>query len=294
VAFISLSIQCILQASRKLVFCSSLGIESVQWRSDENPYFPKDEYERQKKLLDPRIFDMKYNGTFARMAGLVYMDFKESMNITPPGPLPAITPDKYHIFGGIDFGYNHPFALVCRAIARDGSHDYQTAEFSQSFLDPVQQVSITKQFMNENQIEMFYADSADPGMIDLLNKAGIVTSPVKKGPDSIVNGIGLHQSLIRTGYYKLFRGKCPNTLDELEQYHYPEDKGLELGVKDTPVDAYNDLLDANRYVTMMTQALREQRQKDSAFVPDKTRLERLLDGEMQQNTPEGEDAWFDD
>jgi len=55
-------------------------VDIIQWRSIDNPYFPKAEYERQKKMLDSRVFAMKYEGTFQKMAGLVYEDFDRTLN----------------------------------------------------------------------------------------------------------------------------------------------------------------------------------------------------------------------
>jgi histidyl-tRNA synthetase len=46
----------------------------IQVRSVDSPYFPKEEFDRQQKLLDPRRFAMKYMGQFGKMQGLVFPD----------------------------------------------------------------------------------------------------------------------------------------------------------------------------------------------------------------------------
>ena len=61
-------------------------VDFFNYRSIDNPYFPKAEYERQKRILDPIRFAMKYDGHFGKMEGLVYPDVKFIKAIPlPPG-----------------------------------------------------------------------------------------------------------------------------------------------------------------------------------------------------------------
>ena len=95
----------------------------IQARSDENPYFPRKEYERKKRTMDPRRFNMMYGGQFDKAEGLVYDCFDEIEHVCEPFILPAGTV----YYAGVDWGYTHPFALVVRAITPDGFH-YQISE----------------------------------------------------------------------------------------------------------------------------------------------------------------------
>ncbi|MQY69791.1 MAG: terminase, partial [Firmicutes bacterium] len=47
----------------------------IQFSSIDSPYYPRKEYERAKRTLDRRIFEMRYMGLFRKMAGLVYAEF---------------------------------------------------------------------------------------------------------------------------------------------------------------------------------------------------------------------------
>lgn len=247
-------------------------VEIVQFRSIDNPFFPQDEYERQKRLLDPRMFAMRYEGQFERMAGLVYQDFDHN-NYTDACKLDM---RNYRVFGGIDFGYTDPFAIVIRAISRDGSHDYQIDEYKRSGHTPDEQAAIVKQFHRDYGVERFFADSADPGMIAMFTKCGLPVVGVKD--KTLELGIAQHLSLIRSKAYKIFRGKCPETEKEYESYQY-KDFDVDKPVTAKPLDINNHLMDANRYVTTETEAIRES--MAPKFRPDRTHLQRLLSGEYR-------------
>lgn len=89
-----------------------------------------------------------------------------------------------------------------------------------------------------------YADSADPKSIDELCKHGLTVKPVTKGADSIMYGIGLMQEKPF-----LITKRSTNLKKELENYTWAKDKdGNEMN---KPIDAFNHLVDAARYLEMM-------------------------------------------
>ena len=250
-------------------------ITVIQFRSCDNPYFPKEEYENQKRVLDPRVFERKYGGTFTRMAGLVYPEFGPDNLIQP------FKPDisKHFICAGVDIGYENPFAISIRAIARDGTKDFQIAEFYKSFMDPVQRTNVLLQLKQVYNIEQFYIDSAHPDQISLFQSAGLPAVPVEKGPGSIQHGISLHAELIRSATYQVIEDRCPNTIAEYETYHYPEDQdNRECNASENPVPMNDHLMDANRYTTMMTMGIRLKAKEDNKFIPAKSHLELLNEG----------------
>jgi PBSX family phage terminase large subunit len=256
-------------------------IEIIQFTSADNPYFSKEEYERQRSLLDPRMFAMRYQGQFERMAGLVYSDFNR-YNYRD-----AFTIDRsrYHIFAGIDWGYTDPYAITVRAINRDGSQDYQISEYYKTGQTPDEQMEVAKQFQQTYGIERFYADSADPGLIAHFSKGGVRISAVSN--KAINYGISLHNSIIRTNVHQIFRGKCPWTEKEYESYQY-KTYDIDGTITDNkPLDLNNHLMDANRYVTVETQWIRDKSIPN--FVPAKTHLQQLLAGEFSSS--KGDDFW---
>lgn len=256
-------------------------IEVIQFRSLDNPYFPKEEYEAQKRNLDPRIFEMKYGGTFQKMAGLVYPDFNDNDNMCDPF---KFNKKDYYVCAGVDLGFTNEFAIAIRAIRYDGKYDYQIGEHYQKFQDPVKKTEVLKELQVRYNIEQFFVDSEDPGQISMFQAAGLPACGVKKGPNSVEYGIQLHSSLIRRSIYKVFRGKNPYTIDEYETYHYPESPGNdEDAIKEKPVAIKDHLMDANRYVTMMTQWIYQAAEQESIIVYPKSHLQELQEANKERD-----------
>lgn len=219
----------------------------VQARSDENPYFPKEEYERRKATMDPRRFNALYNGEFEKMHGLVYDCFDDEIHVTQPQQLPYGT--KY--YAGVDWGTTHPFCIHVRAITPAGLH-YQVSEFYKTGLTIMDMIIAAQKLKQIWGIQLFYCDPAEPGYIEEFNRNGL---PAIGAVNDIVKGIGLHYALIKQGKFKIFGSNCPYTLDEYESYRYPEPKDLRPDQPDKeqlPVDQDNHAMDAARYATIMT------------------------------------------
>jgi len=216
-------------------------VDFFNYRSIDNPFFPKAEYDRQKRILDPIRFAMKYDGQFGRMEGLVFGDVKFIKAL----PLPPGT--RY--FGGVDWGYTDPFALVIRAITPDGIH-YRVAEFAKSRMDIDEIIQVCKSRKQLYNIEKFICDPSQPGSIAKFNRAGLTAI---KGINDITDGIDEHRSLIRTQRFFIFEDENPYGQDEYSQYHYPEQKDLKIdedSKERIPVDKDNHTIDADRYVSM--------------------------------------------
>ena len=90
-------------------------VELVQARSDENPYFPKAEFELKKRTMDPRRFNMVFGGEFHKLEGLVYNCFDEEVHITDHSPKSSGT-----VVAGVDWGYTNPSVIVVMHIDLDG------------------------------------------------------------------------------------------------------------------------------------------------------------------------------
>lgn len=88
----------------------------------------------------------------------------------------------------------------------------------------------------------FIADSSSPQSIEELKRSGINCKPVVKG--SILHGIDL---IKRHNFF--VTSQSVNLQNELQQYVWKQDK--ELKNLDEPVDNYNHLVDAIRYVLQM-------------------------------------------
>jgi len=74
--------------------------EIINFKSIMNPIFPREEYDRMKRILPAWKFHMFYDGTFERPAGLIYSDYDETTQKIKPFDIPAEWPR----YVGIDFG----------------------------------------------------------------------------------------------------------------------------------------------------------------------------------------------
>lgn len=219
----------------------------IQARSDENPYFPKKEFERKKAQMAPSRFNMIYGGNWEKMEGLVYDCFSEDIHVIPAFVLPVGTRFK----AGIDWGYTHPFVLKVRGITPDGVH-YDVDEIYRTGLTITDIVKICKAIDQLWGIDTFYCGPDRPENIQELNRHGITAVPAK---DDVKLGCDLHYELIKSGKYFVFEGKCPHTVDEYGMYHWPtaDDPKVDQDVKErNPVKQFDDALDCTRYITAST------------------------------------------
>jgi hypothetical protein len=223
-------------------FIQSL-VHLCQAKSAENPYFSSKEYDLKSKTMDARRFSMMYGGNFDKAQGLVYDILDSKQHAIAPIKLPAGT----RFFGGLDWGYTDPTAIVVRGVTEDGSH-YTVDELRLDEI--VEQCARLKALYN---IERFFADPSRPDHIASLNTHGI---PTVGATNDILPGIEAHYELIKTGRFYLFKG-CTHSIDEYEMYHYPEPSDLkpdqnQSKLVNVPVDQFNHCMDAERYVTMGT------------------------------------------
>lgn len=219
-----------------------------QARSDENPYFPRGEYELRQTTMDARRFAMIYGGAFDKAEGLVYDVFEQKSHVIDRRKLPHGT--RY--FGGIDWGFTDPTVLVVRAVTPDGCHfqvdeSYKTQQRLSASLDEAYRLT------SLYGIEKWYADPSRPDAINEFNSNGIRTVPAQ---NEILAGIEKQYELIKSNEFFIFRD-CKYTIDEFETYHYQDPKDLKHDQNQgksliLPVDQNNHSMDATRYVTMGT------------------------------------------
>ena len=72
----------------------------INFRSIDNPIFPREEYERARRTLPGWKFAMFYQGLFTRPAGMIYDSFDFDRHVIDPFEIPVHWPR----YGGLDFG----------------------------------------------------------------------------------------------------------------------------------------------------------------------------------------------
>ena len=139
---------------------------------------------------------------------------------------------------GLDFGYtNDPTAAVLCGI--HGNTLYLDEVCYQTHMGSG---DIIKHLRPYSAFDMI-ADSADPRLINDLQRGGLRMTPVVKGAGSVIAGINkmLEMDIVVTS-------RSVNLIHELDNYCWSKDK--EGRFINEPIDKYNHLVDAARYFVL--------------------------------------------
>lgn len=149
---------------------------------------------------------------------------------------------------GLDFGFNHPSALVMTGITKDNT--YVKELLYQSKLTVSKLVERMKKIIpddNEAQLNRqlpIYCDNARPEAIKQIREAGFNAIAVIKGKNSVKEGIDTvkQQDLLITT-------RSTNIINEIQKYKWREDK--DGNVFEEPFKHDDDAMDAIRYSLFM-------------------------------------------
>jgi len=220
--------------------------------------------------------DQEYNCLFTALEGLVYPDFDKCLL---DGPLPLPVPAGVRYVGGIDWGFNNPFAAVWGYVDHDdvlwiGWEAYRRHEILRDNVDFIQAMHDRDPSCPDPKRVMWYADPSGPGEIRECRLAGW---KIVKGFNDIRLGIAAVTTRLREGRLRVLRPRCPELVQEATLYRYPTENEREL-VVEKPLDRYNHALGALRYLIA---------RHDHTFLarPRKGR------GASQPDEPDDDDLW---
>lgn len=231
-------------------------IDFFNWRSIDNPYFPKEFAEKEKARMTPVEYARRYEGKFVRLEGLVW-------NIDESHILKKETIEDYlkypeRTIGGIDWGYTNPSGILIIKI-KDGKY-YVSSEWKETQRTTTDIIQKATEFHKENFIQIWYPDPAEPDRIEEMRKSNMVTGEVNK---SIPLGISKVAELLKE--HKLFiLDSCKELVDEISQYRYDIAKDNRDG-KEIPLKVNDHLCDCLRYAIIgneMGQNFTYQEEKD--------------------------------
>lgn len=208
----------------------------VQWSSVANPEYPKEEYDRAHRTMSPERAAMEYDGQFSGMKGLVYPTLDTCLVDLNPE---EILKKSGKIRGGIDFGWNDPFAAVCGLLDRDDILWIWYERYRSE--TPIETHAQSLPKFDDRPI-MWYCDH-NP---ELLSKLRRSNHRVRRAYKNIIAGIDAVNSRIYSGRLKILKNCCPALLAEGGMYRYPEKDEIVMG--DKPVDEDNHAMDALRYL----------------------------------------------
>jgi PBSX family phage terminase large subunit len=200
------------------------------WASIDNPNFPKEHFDAEKKRLSPAEFARRYEGEFTKMEGLVYELHKEQIIA------PRVINVKDTILG-LDFGFHNPAAGAVIKIDNDNNY-FITDEYYKAGKVQDEIEDDLRKLQDAGSFHQVYPDPVEPDRVEAMKRHGFYTREVDK---NVILGIDRVRELIRKRQLFVF-DNCKNTIDEFNSYHYDPEK-----LKEEPVKENDHLMDAIRY-----------------------------------------------
>lgn len=199
----------------------------------DNKFLTRDDIEALESETDSYFYNVYTLGNWGVLGNLVFKNWRtEDLS----SKIAAF--DK--IYNGLDFGFSaDPNALVRLHIDQARKKIFI---FDELYKCEMQDDELAEELKSRIGTQYVTCDCAEPKSIADLNRRGVRAIPARKGPDSINFGIRFLQ-----GYEIIVDIRCQNFKNEIQAYHWAEDKYGNALRK--PVDKDNHLMDALRYAT---------------------------------------------
>lgn len=199
----------------------------------DNKFLTPDDIDALESETDQYFYNVYTLGNWGVLGNLIFKNWRTE-------DLSSKIPSFDKIYNGLDFGYAaDPNALVRLHIDNARKKIYVFDELYKAGMHDDELADVLKTMIKTQYVT---CDCAEPKSIDDLNRRGVRAIPAKKGPDSINYGIRFLQ-----GYEIIVDIRCQNFKNEIQAYHWAEDKYGNALQK--PVDKDNHLMDALRYAT---------------------------------------------
>ena len=206
----------------------------------DNRFLP-DNYARvieRMAVSNPAMYEVYGKGNWGSLEGLIY----DNYTIVNASEWPSDqTMDD--VAYGLDFGFNHPMALIQIGI-RDGEVWERQFIYNTLMITP-RLIARMKRFVNgplhirQHDLPV-YCDAAQPASIDEIASAGFNAIPAYKGQGSVYDGIQFCK-----GLKTYVHGDSVDLIREYQTYSWA--KGKDDKATESPVKYKDDLMDAKRY-----------------------------------------------
>lgn len=246
-----------------------------EWGTEENPYFPRDELERQKKILDKKTYQSMFCLTWdVTPTSAVYEEFDEDNLIDNY----KVNPDL-PIYCSIDWGWTHPMAVGFYQHDKENDMVYLFDEIVESklTLDSLYAKIVSKDWVqvepgenvimtNKGTKELFHFDRITNITDWCCDSAGLQTRELigtsnirhmkemyeiqfRKKKGSLLKGVSLVRSYIKNAKgesrLKIDKNNCPKHIAGIKGYRYPEKNGIIIN--ENPLKEDDDECDSMRY-----------------------------------------------
>jgi hypothetical protein len=227
----------------------------IQFRSIDNPKYPRAAYERAKATLPGWMFAMRYDGKFRKPAGLVYPEFGEWMFIEP-----FDIPDDWPVYIGLDPSV---FFGALFLAWNDGVY-YAYTDYYSEILTPAKAHAEVLLSKVRGAVQHWIYDPARLTDVNELAQYGI--GPLAPGSNPVLAGIGTVTEIVKSGRLKVMRGQCPALVDQMEKYSFPVDPVTGDLAKENPVKKDDHLPDCLRYILHSLEGAKEETKQEAIVV----------------------------
>lgn len=224
------------------------AFSSYQAKTEMNPYIPRAEIKDAQETMNERYFKQEYEASFEDFTGLIWPEFNQKSHVIQPFEFPSY----FEKIGALDFATTGTTAALFGAIDEDKNlfiyeeyyaQDKRASEVSDSL---------------RGKVNFFYADPA--GHRKELNKNGLLYSFFEEYQDygitlmdaqnDVNAGINRVAENFKRNKIKIF-STCKNLLQELERYHWSEEKETANGIlAPKPYKNFDHACDCLRYMVM--------------------------------------------
>lgn len=210
---------------------SSDNLLIVKTTYKDNKFLTPDDIKNLENETDRYFYEVYTLGNWGVLGNIIFTNWHTE-------DLSEQIPHFDRIYNGLDFGFSSdPNALVRCHVDMKRKKIYV---FDEMYKAGMHDDELAEELAKRLQGQYITCDSAEPKSIDDLCRRGIRAIPAVKGADSVNYGIRFLQ-----GFEIIVDVRCQNFKNEIQQYHWDEDKYGNALRK--PVDKNNHLLDALRY-----------------------------------------------
>ena len=196
----------------------------------DNMFLTADDRKLLEDETDPYFYNVYTLGNWGVLGNIIYKNWRVE-------DLSDKIPHFDNIYYGLDIGYTNPNAFIKLHLDKENKKIYIIDEYYKASMQDDDLYTVAREFVGNNYIMV---DNAANKTIDYLASRGVLAVATTKGGDSVNRGIRF-----LWGFEIIIDVKCQNFKNEIEQYHWQEDKnGVVL---EKPVKQNDHLLDALRY-----------------------------------------------
>lgn len=196
----------------------------------DNKFLTSDDIYELEHEEDEYFYNVYTLGNWGILGNVIYRNWSTT-------DLSDLIPTFDNIYNGLDFGFSNPNAMARLHVSEKNKTIYV---FGELYKSGQTYESLISDLKNKIGHEILTCDNEDSRGIFTLQTAGINAMPAKKGADSVVSGITWIN-----GYKIVVDIHCQNFINEIQQYHWAEDK--DGNALERPAKTKDHLMDAMRY-----------------------------------------------